>query len=89
LADFSGQFGGNIPLFEVILPVETKLSLSLSVEKVKEFLNLPIIREKKNRNKNFTEVRPLFWPFLTFLYKVSRKFGRKFVQPLYFLFGPF
>jgi hypothetical protein len=93
LADFSGQFSTKMQplrknLVEGILPLETKLSLSMSARRVIQFLELLIIREKKNNKTNFPEVWPLFRPFL---YKISQNSAAIFPATLLFnfLFGPF
>ena len=88
LADFSGQFSTKMQplrknLVEGILPLETKLSLSMSARRVIQFF-----REKKNNKTIFPEVWPLFRPFL---YKISQNSAAIFPATLLFnfLFGPF
>ncbi len=67
LDDFFSQLGGKNWLLrknfgpqkfflpEGILPLETKLSLSISARRVYQFMDLPVIREK-NRKTNFPVV---------------------------------
>jgi hypothetical protein len=91
LADFSGQFGGKIrplrkqigpiaisPFWRRFLPLETKLSLFVSVGKVK-------FKGRRVEKQTFQK----FGPFFALSAQCLPKFGAKFFRPHFFLFGLF